>query len=74
MNFLRNANRTIITEMVTVLARKIDHILKKSLGRPYPLICTRVNGENLQFVKYHLAATDSLPNYRKIEAFFHGAN
>ncbi len=40
--------------MVTDLVRKKGEILKKSLGRPYPLICTGVNGENLQFVKYSL--------------------
>ncbi len=33
-----------------------DQILKKSLGRPHPHICTGVNGENLQFMKYQFCA------------------
>ncbi len=37
--------------------RKSEKILEKSLGRPYPLICTGVNGENLQFRKYQFSAS-----------------
>ena len=40
-----------------VPARKSNKILEKSLVRPYPQICTGVNGENLQLVRYQFSAS-----------------
>ena len=44
MNFSQNSNRTIITEMVTVLVQKNDNFSKKSFCEPYPPIWVGVNG------------------------------
>ncbi len=44
-------------EMVAICVGKSDKISEKSLSRPYPQICTGINGENLQFVIYQFSAS-----------------
>ncbi len=56
-HFLRNANRIIIYQMVAISVQRSEKISEKSLCRPYPQICTGVNGENLQFRKYQFSAS-----------------
>ncbi len=60
---VQNANWTTIIKMVSFSSQKWQ-FLKKSLGRPYPLICTGVNGENLRFITPLYLSTKRLSKSR----------
>ncbi len=52
-----NSDHYRIYKMVAISVGKGGKISEKSLGRPYPQICTGVNGENLQLVRYQFSAS-----------------